>query len=151
MNAWVLSIVGVVFLGMLLDIVYPNGKTNKLCKSIFGIITIAVIIKPIFNIDMKFDSNNFVDNFLSSSLNNVKINMYVSEIESNLLLNGIDGVFVEIDSKIENNNIIIENVNLDISQAVLLKNFENINKYEVIVNEVKKVVDIDKERIIIYE
>lgn len=150
MTSWVLSIVGVVFLGMLLDIAYPNGKTNKLCKSIFGLITLVVIINPIFKINLEIRKEDFIDNFLESSLNDVKINMYISEIENNLLLSGIDGVFVEIDSKIDKNNITIENINIDISQAVLLKDFENINKYEVIVNEVKKVVDIDEEGIVIY-
>ena len=150
MTNWVIGIVGVVFLGLLLDMVYPNGKTNKLCRSIFGLIALAVIIKPIFNMDIHFQKNNYIDGFLENSLNDCKINILKNEIESGLLLKGLDGVFVEIESKIENNKFLIENVTIDISNAVLLKNFENINKYEVIINEVKKVVDINEEVIVIY-
>ena len=150
MTNWVIGIVGVVFLGLLLDMVYPNGKTNKLCRSIFGLIALAVIIKPIFNMDIHFQKNNYIDGFLENSLNDSKINILKNEIESGLLLKGLDGVFVEIESKIEDNKFLIENVTIDISNAVLLKNFENINKYEVIINEVKKVVDIDEEVIVIY-
>lgn len=150
MTNWVIGIVGVVFLGLLLDMVYPNGKTNKLCRSIFGLIALAVIIKPIFNMNIHFQKNNYIDGFLENSLNDSKINILKNEIESGLLLKGLDGVFVEIESKIEDNKFLIENVTIDISNAVLLKNFENINKYEVIINEVKKVVDIDEEVIVIY-
>ena len=150
MTNWVIGIVGVVFLGLLLDMVYPNGKTNKLCRSIFGLIALAVIIKPIFNMDIHFQKNNYIDGFLENSLNDCKINILKNEIESGLLLKGFDGVFVEIESKIEDNKFLIENVTIDISNAVLLKNFENINKYEVIINEVKKVVDINEEVIVIY-
>jgi stage III sporulation protein AF len=142
MTKWVISIVGVVFLGLLLDMVYPNGRTNKLCKSIFGIIVLVVIIKPIFNVNLDMVSDNYIDEMLESSLSDSKINILKKEIEGALLLSGLDGVFVEIDGKIEDNKILIENVTIDISNVVLLKNFENINKYEVIIKEVKKVVDI---------
>ena len=44
MTKWLLSILGVVFLAVLLDIVYPNGKTNKFCKSIFGLFAIIGVV-----------------------------------------------------------------------------------------------------------
>ena len=84
-------------------------------------------------------------------MSDVKINLLEKEIESGLIIQGIDGVIVEIDSNIDDNVFVVKNVYIDITNAVLLKNFENINKYEVIVNVVQKVVNIDKEKVIIYE
>ena len=60
MKAWLLSIVGVVFLGVLFDLLYPNGRTNTLCKSIFGIFAVFVMIGPIFNFD--FENINTITN-----------------------------------------------------------------------------------------
>ena len=150
MSGWLISIVGIVFLGILFDMIYPNGKTNKLCKSIFGIITLIVMIKPIFKIDINLENKNFINTSLQDDLSDVKINLLEKEIESGLIIQGIDGVIVEIDSNIDDNVFVVKNVYIDITNAVLLKNFENINKYEVIVNVVQKVVNIEKEKVIIY-
>lgn len=55
MNAWILSIVGVVTLSVLVDILLPEGQTNKYIKGIFSVITLFVIISPL----PKLISNNF--------------------------------------------------------------------------------------------
>lgn len=47
MSAWVMSIAGVVFLNVLLDILLPKGQTSKYIKGIFALITVYVIIAPL--------------------------------------------------------------------------------------------------------
>jgi stage III sporulation protein AF len=47
MGAWLMSIAAVVALSVLLDIIVPEGETNKYIKGIFAIITIFVIIAPV--------------------------------------------------------------------------------------------------------
>jgi hypothetical protein len=145
----VVSIVGIVFIGIMFDMVYPNGKTNLLIRSIFGILLLLVILNSIFNI--KFDYRyNYVDENLLESIKLNKDKLLESEINSYIFSLGIDEVFVEIDTKLQNNEYVIENIYIDISNAVLLKNFENINKYEVISNELCKKINIDKERIVFF-
>jgi len=152
MSQFIFSIVGIVFLGVLIDIIYPNGKTNGFCKSIFAIFSLIVIIKPISKIkNFDFETSNFVNSNFVYRVNEARIDSIKNKIESHLILNGIDGVVVEIDGIIDDNEIIIENVYIDITSLVLSENLTNINKYEVITDEVVKVVNIDKERIIIYE
>ena len=150
MSKWLISIVGVVFLGVLLDLVYPNGKTNAFCKSIFGIITVCIMISPIVkfkNSDYSIDLNN---NSLLTSINKSKELALKSQIEGCLISNGINGAIVEIDSNLLENDFEIENVYVDISDLVLTEKVTNINKYEVILETVLEIVDIDNERIIIY-
>ncbi len=36
MRGWILSIVGIVFIGVILDIILPDGKTSKYIKHIFS-------------------------------------------------------------------------------------------------------------------
>ena len=47
-----MGIVGIIFLGVLLDMVYPNGKTNAFCKGVFGLFAVVVLIAPIIKLDI---------------------------------------------------------------------------------------------------
>lgn len=47
MSAWIISIVGVICLGVLLEIVLPEGKTSKYVKGTFSLLVIFVIILPL--------------------------------------------------------------------------------------------------------
>ena len=151
MTSWLLSIVGIIFLGILLDIVYPNGKTNAFCKGIFGIFAVVVMISPILKFDYsKLNNNIYIDNSLITNVANAKADYYQRKIEQVLLDNNINGVTVEIQGKISNYEFEIENIYLDTSELVLTENISNINKYEIIIQIVLKAIDVDKERIVVY-
>lgn len=47
MSAWLISIVGVVSLGVLIEIILPDGENTKYIRGIFSIIVIFVIISPL--------------------------------------------------------------------------------------------------------
>lgn len=46
MSAWLLSIVGVVSLGVLIEIIMPEGEHGKYVKGIFSLIVVFVIVSP---------------------------------------------------------------------------------------------------------
>lgn len=151
MTKWLLSILGVVFLAVLLDIVYPNGKTNKFCKSIFGIFAIIVLVSPIFKIDFQSTSNdNFVSTTLNKNIQKSKDEYYKFKIENALEDDDICGVSVEIESNMDNNVYQIENVLVDTSNLVLTDFLTHNNKYEVIIQKISKLMEIEQERIVIY-
>jgi len=153
MTSWLLSIVGIIFLGVLIDILYPYGKTNTFCKSIFGIFSVFVLISPILKLDInkvQNTTNQFVSEELLLSIESSKENYYKLKIEKLLIDKEINGVNVEIQGNTTDNRFNIENIYLDISELVLSKNLTNINKYEVITNIILDSIDIDSERIIIY-
>ena len=151
MTKWLLSILGVVFLAVLLDIVYPNGKTNKFCKSIFGILAIIVLISPISKIDFQNTSNdNFVSSTLNKNIQKSKDEYYKVKIENALGDDNICGVSVEIESNMDNNVYQIENVLVDTSNLVLTDFLTHNNKYEVIIQKISKLMEIEQERIVIY-
>jgi len=150
MTKWLLSIVGVAFLSVMLDIIYPNGKTNAFCKSMFAIMAVCVMISPLMTIKNKDISVDLLDENIAATINSSKINGLTLQIENNLRNDGIEGVSVEIDSIVSNNELQIENILIDVSEIVLTENLTNINKYEVISQSVLKIVDIENERIIFY-
>lgn len=60
MNAWLLSIVGVVALGVLLEILLADGHTAKYIKGVFALAVVLVLVSPLpqfFNKD--FDIGKF--------------------------------------------------------------------------------------------
>lgn len=151
MTGWLLSIVGIVFMGVLFDLIYPNGKTNSLCKSIFAVLSLFVMVSPILKLDI---DNIKVDNFnnqqLIEHINDAKINSIKLKIDSHLSSCGIVGVVVKIDSNLTNEEFEIEKIYIDTTNLVLTENITNINKYVVIINEVSNLLDIEKERIVVY-
>ena len=151
MSKWLLSVIGVVFMGVLFDLLYPNGKTNTICKSIFGIFAVFVMISPILNIDInEFVSKVSNDSVLVDNLNSAKEQALKSKIESYLVDSNINGVSVEIDSNLNLNEYVIKNIYVDTTNLVLTENITNINKYEVIQDLISNVVDIDKIKVIVY-
>jgi len=150
MTSWLLGVIGIVFLGVLLEIVYPNGKTNVFCRGIFGIFAVAVMLSPILKLkNIDFDVN-YVDETLVNNINDAKENYYKIKIEQVLKNNAINGAIVELEGKTTNNEYEIENIFIDTSELVLTENLTNINKYEVITQTILETIDIDKERIIVY-
>lgn len=151
MRSFLLSIVGVVFLGVLVDIIYPNGKTNAFCKSVFGFFAVIVMITPIIKLINNADFDYFIhESVVESNIIKAQEDYYRLKIEKIISDHDIDNVVVEIEGNIDNNEYIIENILIDTSNIVLSENLENINKYEVISQAIITEFGIEKERIIIY-
>ncbi len=152
MTSWLLSIVGIVFLSVLIDLIYPNGKTNSFCKTIFGIFAVIVMISPILKFDFNTirNSNEIIDAELTNNIMNAKNEYYKLKIEDILKTNNIEGVSVEIESNLEDNVFEIENIYVDTTNIVLTNDLTHTNKYEVILQKIINAINIDSERIIIY-
>lgn len=87
MNTWLLSIVGVVTFGVLLEILLADGETAKYIKGVFALAVVLVIVAPLPAIlDKNFDINNFFGTEIEAQanfLNSVK-DRQNSEREENL-------------------------------------------------------------------
>ena len=151
MKAWLLSILGVVFLAVLLDMIYPTGKTNAFCKSIFRVFAVIMLISPIFKIKIDYDnSTNYVDTVLTNNLAKSKNEYLKIRIENALKSKNINGCSVEIKGNYSNNEYEVENIYVDTTDLVLTENITHTNKYEVIIQEILNIIKIDIERIVIY-
>ena len=92
MTGWILNIVGMVFIGVMLEIILPSGKTNGFIKSIFAIFLLYTIISPLpqlFNSELNLNTNATVidDNFIIS-LNLEKVSALENSIFEMLAQNG---------------------------------------------------------------
>lgn len=157
-SSWILSITGIIVVTLLVEIILPNGKTNKLIKSIIGIFSIFVIISPlkkfdidsldltaVFQSEIKIDSN-FIDN-----RNKEKIVAYEKLIEDTLTQNGYKNTIILLKGAFDGEKLIFENAFVDLRDLVLLEDSLNINKYTKIIAIIKKVITIEEEKIVFYE
>ena len=156
-STWILSITGIVLVGLLFDILLPNGKTNKIVKSVVALFTVLVIVSPLKNIDLNnFDFSNLFENFnidsqFVSSIREDMVQTLKDDIQENLYENGYSGVKIDFEVSSSQENLQIRTVFVDLSNLVLLDNNLNINKYTNIVAIIKSLVDIKEDSIIFYE
>ena len=60
MNAWLLSIVGVVSLGVLLEILLADGERAKYIKGVFALAVVLILVAPLPKfLNKDFDLNDF--------------------------------------------------------------------------------------------
>ena len=159
MGGYLLSILGVVILGVVIDAILPSGGTSKYISGIFAIIVMFVIISPVltwvkkgYNIKDYFTLQDItLDEKLLYNINNSKFTELEKEIEQELSDNGYTNVKVDIQFNIESTNVKISQVLVDLSNLVINENYVNINKYVYIRQVVQNKLNTTKEVIMFCE
>ena len=160
MTAYILSVIGIVFLGVLVDVIMPEGMMNKYIKGMFGIVSLFVIISPIakiINSDIKIEdvfynsSATVVDkDFLEATNKQIKKQLEIT-IETNLLNAGFENTIVEIECNLSAEQFAIKKVIIDISKMVINQNMTHINKYTEIKRVVTNLVNVEEDNVVINE
>ena len=155
MTKWILSLVGMAFLGVVVETILPNGKLNKFIKSMFSLFLLFVIISPLpkfFNKDISLNINcdYEVDEILLSSINQRKLDNYEDAILEKLKNNGIENANIQFDADTTKSCLKVNKVYVDVCNIVLKNNAQHINITDAIVEVVLSVVQIDKEGVVIY-
>jgi len=159
-TSWILSIVGVVIIGVLVDIILPEGEMQKYIKAVFSVIVIVIMITPILQIDFnKIDFDKFLFNETSIELNQNYINNYIDKYKENveeilknsLKSNGFSNVDVEIYLNKSNTNFEINKVVLNIKNLVININSVHIDKYKEMKTIVVACLNIDENKVVFNE
>ena len=159
MGGYLLSILGVVILGVVIDVILPSGSTSKYISGIFAIVVMFVIISPVltwvkngYSIKDYFTLQDIsLDEKLLYNINNAKFNELEKEIEQELSDNGYTNVKVDIQFSTDATNVKISQFLVDLSNLVINENCVNINKYVYIRQVVLSKLNITKEVIVFCE
>lgn len=159
-GAYILSVVGIVFLGVLVDVIMPEGSMNKFVKGMFSLVALFVIVSPLkLLFDKNFDIGNvFYDNasitidqdFLDATNKQIKKKLENAVVVS-LKDDGYDEVSVEVCCFVLNGELQIEKVVVDISKMVINSDLQHINKYTQIKALVSKYLNVEESDVIINE
>lgn len=157
-NSWILSICGIVVIGLLAEIILPNGKTNKLIKSVLALISVSIIVQPLklidldnLNFDGLFNNTISINTQFVENRNNEKVKAIETEIETNLKNNGYSNTIISISGVYQDEKLLIDRVFVDLRNCVLNDKNLNIDKYTNIVAIIGNIIDVKKESIVFYE
>ena len=140
MQSYILSVIGIVFVSVLIEIILPNGQTAKYIKGIFSIFVVFVLINPVINFFKKdFDISRYiitdgvsVDKKLLKNLYKNQIIATEQDIVNTLEANGYSGVIVNLEYEIVEEKIKISKAKINLDKLVISSQNENINKYQFI-------------------
>lgn len=162
MKTWLLSVGAMILLTALITLILPNGRTNKLIRSVFALLTLLVIVQPLVSLktgeaeivipSITNDNEIYLqEDFLGYIIEKRNEN---KEKECGKILSekGINGAFVEIgyitDGKASYE---IKKVTVNLTESVIFPDKEHIDIIEVIRTEIADYLKTDKEVIYIYE
>lgn len=158
--SWLMSVVGITLIGVLVDLILPNGTMQKYIKSIFSIFVVFVMVYPIINIDInKLDFNKFLYNETSVELNDKYIENFHKEykeslekLTENCLQNkGYENLNVEIFYKMSSKDFEIEKVVVDAKNLVINSSSVHIDKYKEIKKIVVSFLYVEEDKVVINE
>lgn len=159
MSSYLLTLLGVILIGVIIDVILPSGSTSKYISGMFALFVMLVMITPVLNWvnkDYKI-SDYFVNTSITldqNLLNNMysnKIEVMEKEIVTTLEQQGLLKVSIDIQYKVVADNIEIKQVLVDLTNLVI-KDFDtNINKYVFIRQVVMKNLNITEEVIMFCE
>lgn len=156
LNAWILSIAGVALLGVLLDLIVAEGKTQKYIRSIFGIISVVVIAAPLASLvnggwEIDFGKDNAIpagpqidSNYLASIYKN-KVGLMESGLEKYLAENGYEKATVSITVDSYTEKMRITAVSIGLKNAVISESKKHIDKYTEVGRLAKAYLNVEKE------
>ncbi len=156
-SIYLLSVVGVVFLLVVIELVLPDSKVSKYIKSIYSIFIVVVIITPLVKlIKSDWDWNNFfndtnytinqnyIDNVNAQNVENLE-----REIEE-YINKSYEGAKVSISADFINQELKLNYIFVDLSDLGIIENSQHINYYTAVKELVGNLVSIDEKRIIVY-
>ncbi|MGI5841702.1 MAG: stage III sporulation protein AF [Christensenellales bacterium] len=160
LSGWLLSIAGVSLLSVLIDVVLPNGQTNKYIKGIFSFIMVFVIISPIpsllvdgFKLDAIFAENSgiVIEKDFIYQVNRTKLTFLENQIETELEKQGLLNVEVVVNGDIFDFSMKIKNVYVDLSNLVINPKDKHIDIKKTVSQIVLDFVSLEKEKVIFNE
>ena len=158
-SAWVLTIAGVVFLTLSVDIILPDGATNKYIKSIFAVVTVLVIAAPLpslvrsdFDISGVFGQSETVqiDGDYLLYIFDKKNAGFEKILKEELNAEGVTGVeFTFLPDK-EEYGYSIGGVLVDMKNLVISGENPNVNAAEKIPELLFSVAGVSKSKVVLY-
>lgn len=138
MSGYILSVLGIVLAGVLIDIIIPNGAINKYIKSIYSIFVVAVLLSPAINYISK--AKNITLQYQNVQINTQLLNHIAKQqvstkqknIENDLKQQGFNGVSVILEYSLKNDDISIISCTVNLENLSISSSNKHINKYEFI-------------------
>ena len=149
-KSWLLNVVGIVFAGAILDMVMPDGKTNKFIKHVFSVFVLYVIISPILSLKFDLQDVSGTSSNLLYFNNFEKIESLQDELCSDFESSGIQNCNLIINANYFDENCSVSSVYVDIVNAEYGSNLSVNEVKEIIVSHIVNKLNVGVEDIVFY-
>lgn len=158
--SWLLSVIGIVVIGVLINLILPEGEIQKYIKAIFSVFVVFIMIYPILNIDIsKINYDEFFYNQTSVTVDEKYLENYKekyreslqNQCETVLNNNGYQNVRVEIYLNLSSEKFEIEKVYVNLKNLVINGNSVHIDKYKEIKSIIVSLLDVEEGKVIMNE
>lgn len=157
-SSWVMSIVGIVIMTLIVDIIIPEGQTNKYIKSIFSLLTVFVIASPIPNlIKSDFDLTEVfappesivIDDGFLAKIYSDRIDVLIDKAQTALAGAGILKAKVSIVADNVSNYPKIVKVLINLENIVIINKPSNININEYVTQTLTVALEINADMVVV--
>lgn len=145
---WVLSILGIVLVGTLVDLLLTKSRLKSVIRSVFATIIVLVIVTPLPGLVStgSFDINaDITDGEFLTYASDLKIGVLERAVERALAAEGIEAA-VEIEGTADT-DIAIERVTINLSADGIPDENEHINKYDSVRRLAADYLNVEEDRI----
>ena len=157
MSGYVLSVLGIVIVGIFIDIIIPSGVISKYIKGIYSIFVVVVLISPVIqllsknhNFTIKYTEYEINENLLEF-IHTSRAELMEKSIEKTLYSQGFSNIDINLKISTENQELKYNSCIVNIKDIVISSDKQHINKYEHIKEVVKDYTGLSFEEIIIDE
>lgn len=155
---WLISVVGITFLGCFLKTITPDGKTGKAASFVLSLIIALSIINPLLslvNVDYDKSEVSVSEAAVNEQINEISVNFakkyYFNEIKNELRKNKIIITKANIDCCEKNGSFYLKKITIDKKDLEYSDDMANIDISSLIEDIINKKYSIDKKDIVIYE
>lgn len=159
MKDWIFNIGATVLLVSIITLILPDGKVGKFIKSIFSILILMIIIKPLVPIkEFNFDYTSIFgnteitvqENFVNYTFEEKKksYQRYCLKIIEDI---GVENASVELIYDNENMKFEIKNVKINLVNSVIKSDKEHIFIIEEIKEKISSYLNVNSSILVIYE
>lgn len=153
MSGYILSILGIVVAGIIIEVIIPTGTISKYIKSVYAIFVVAVLLMPLINFlnknhglqlsysDIELQQN--LINYISKS----RVEKTETNIEQHLSNEGFNSIDIKLNYLIENNEIVYKICEVNLTNLSISEDKQHINKYEFIKEVVISYTNLDGQEI----
>lgn len=146
-SSWLLSIAGIVLLGVLTEFVLPDGQMNKFVKVVFSFVTLFVVIMPLpkllgrtYELENYFADQTLQEHYLEQ-VNLDQLNTLTKELNEEVSSSGLKNVEISIGGDIFGDKLEIYKITADLREieyddTIQNKNIENAKN--IILNHINK-------------
>lgn len=158
-SQWVLSIVGVCFISVVVDLLLLDGKTNNIIKRVVSYAIMLVVIIPIPKLlqgsadfdDLFPETGILIQDGYIYNINQSMLDAIDNDIEELLAGRGYNGAEVSISADVFSKDMQIYAIYVDLYNLVITEELANKDIKTEVTKIVMSVVEIEKEKVIIYE